>query len=102
MTDIIKRLARRERELWRAHCAEQGLCVPPEWERLSHGVRASHLNLARKFLAAARAEGLTLVPVEATAEMVRAAIDRGTEEPTMYHGIWRAMVAAGRVDGGGE
>lgn len=47
-------------------------------------------------IAALSHDGFAVVPREPTPAMVRAALDRPpiADQPTLYHSIWRAMVAA--------
>ena len=92
--DLVERLARRR------YNADRNSLFDPEWCDVTGYVRDALIQDVSDTIAAARAEGLTLVPVEATGEMVRAAIDRSPTEACLYNGIWRAMVAAGRADGG--
>ena len=92
--DLIERIARRR------YNAERDSLFAPDWGHATGFVRDALTQEARNILDALRAEGFAVVPVEATGEMVRAAIDRSPTEACLYNGIWRAMVAAGRADGG--
>lgn len=54
--------------------------------------------IADRILAAITAAGYAVVPVEPTNEMIRGALacDRPPSGPTLYHNIYRAMIAAAR------
>lgn len=69
-----------------------------------HGEDCIYGERADAILAALAAAGYAVVPREPTEAMVNAALDRkhGEDLPLIYHGIWRAMVAAAEVPRDGE
>lgn len=66
------------------------------WSRLPQLHHAPYKQDATAALAAIEAAGCVVVPREPTREMVQAGPFRGRQntEESMYHGIYRAMLAA--------
>ena len=96
--DLIERLARRR------YNAERDSLFDPEWSDVTGYVRDALIQDVRDTISALRAEGFAVVPVEATPEMVEE-LYGSYLGPTSHEArvkCYRAMVAAGRVDGGGE
>lgn len=76
-----------------------GICptfyVTP-WEQTTEFGQGLCRDMATAALAAIEAAGFVCVPREATLGMVQAATDRNStlDGETLYHGIYRAMLAA--------